>query len=184
MLGTEELAATAALVNFFYMVSLIGLGIQVTMVAVMGALMAENKSKLAVKFFKVNLLPLLLFFFTFCSLMKIFDDELAYFLSGKSKTAEIEVEAMIYAATFAMVTFINKLVMSPLLTVKSQGYIVFASVIDFYLVGLPLSCILAFNYDMGVSGLFIGGIFGSLVSTMMYLMKLFFTDFEAEAALA
>ena len=42
MLGTVELAATSALINFIYALTMPGIGVQVSFVSVMGALIGEN----------------------------------------------------------------------------------------------------------------------------------------------
>ena len=118
MLGTVELAATSALINFIYALTMPGIGVQVSFVSVMGALIGENQPDLSWRIYKVNFLPWLAFLLLLCGLMMIFDEGLAFILSGESETADVEIAAMPYASTFAMLIFVNRSVMSPLLAIK------------------------------------------------------------------
>ena len=67
MLGESEIAATAALVNFTYMIQVLAMAVQISAVSMIGNLIGENKPDLAWRLYKVNLLPWILFFVVLCS---------------------------------------------------------------------------------------------------------------------
>ena len=66
---------------------------------------------------------------------------------------------------------------APLLAMKKQGIVLFQVIQDNYMIGIPLSAILAFNASMGVNGLFLGGTFGALWALLQALSRVLSTDF-------
>ena len=57
--------------------------------------------------------------------------------------------------------------MSPLYAVKMQGVILCINIMEFYIVGLPMTLLLTFNFSMGITGLFIGPALGTIVGIVI-----------------
>jgi Na+-driven multidrug efflux pump len=65
------------------------------------------------------------------------------------------------------------------MAMKQQNLILSTSIIDFYLIGIPMSALLAFNLGMSVNGLFLGGCISSVVGSAIVLVKLYRIDIKA-----
>ena len=159
------------------------MGIQVTFVSIIGNLLGENNPDLAWRIYRANLLPWLSFIFVLCSLMIVFRKQVAFMLSAESVAHDLEVDAMVVVAFFCLFTCFNRVIMSPLMAMKMQATVLIITITDFYLIGIPLSCLLTFSFGMGINGLFLGGAVGTAIATLLCIRKILQIDMKEEARL-
>ena len=182
-LGDSEIAATAALVNFAYMLQLMSMGIQVTLVSIIGNLLGENRPDLAWRMYRANLPPWLTFITVLCAMILVFREQVAQLLSDESTAHDLEVDAMGTVAFFCLFTCFNRVIMSPLMAMKMQATVLVITIIDFYLIGIPLSCLFTFSFGMGINGLFLGGAIGTAIATLLSIRRILQIDMKEEAKL-
>ena len=120
--------------------------------------------------------------FTLVSILMItYRDAISTLFSGDSDAKYLEEDAMVYSSIFVFLTCTKMLIQSPFAAMKRQTLILTTSIIDFFIIGLPLSALLAFNLGMSVSGLFLGGCFGTVVGTAIQIGHLSRIDVAKEA---
>ncbi|CAN1811077.1 Protein DETOXIFICATION 40 [Linum perenne] len=61
-----------------------------------------------------------------------------------------------------------------------QAFVAYVNVGCYYLIGIPLGCIMGFKFDMGVKGLWSGMIGGTLMQTLILLWVTYRTDWNIE----
>ncbi|CAN1222415.1 Protein DETOXIFICATION 40 [Linum grandiflorum] len=61
-----------------------------------------------------------------------------------------------------------------------QAFVAYVNIGCYYVIGLPLGCILGFKFHMGVKGLWTGMIGGTLMQTLILLWVTYRTDWNAE----
>ncbi|XWS15582.1 hypothetical protein CRYUN_Cryun34aG0013100 [Craigia yunnanensis] len=65
-----------------------------------------------------------------------------------------------------------------------QAFVAYVNVGCYYVVGIPLGCVLGFKYDLGAKGIWFGMIGGTLMQTMVLLWVTFRTDWNKEVETA
>ncbi|CAM0884903.1 unnamed protein product [Alopecurus aequalis] len=63
-----------------------------------------------------------------------------------------------------------------------QAFVAYVNVGCYYVVGVPLGCLLGFYYDLGAAGIWSGMIGGSLMQNVILLWVIFRTDWNKEVA--
>ena len=180
-LGDSEVAATAVLVNIAYSIQMIGQGVQITNIALFGNLLGENQPEIAWRMYKVNMYPWISLFALISILMITYRDSVSMLFSGDTEAKYIEEEAMVWSSLFVFLTCSKMCIQSPFAAMKRQNILLTTSIIDFFIIGLPLSALMAFNMGMGVNGLFLGGCIGTLVGTAIQIGHLCRIDVVEEA---
>ncbi|CAN1811084.1 Protein DETOXIFICATION 40 [Linum perenne] len=61
-----------------------------------------------------------------------------------------------------------------------QAFVAYVNVGCYYVIGLPLGCLMGFKFDMGVKGLWSGMIGGTLMQTLILLWVTYRTDWNVE----
>ncbi|XP_044351650.1 protein DETOXIFICATION 40 [Triticum aestivum] len=65
-----------------------------------------------------------------------------------------------------------------------QAFVAYVNVGCYYVVGVPLGCLLSFYFDLGTAGLWSGMIGGTLIQSMILMWVIFRTDWNKEVAVA
>ncbi|KAE8707481.1 MATE efflux family protein [Hibiscus syriacus] len=63
-----------------------------------------------------------------------------------------------------------------------QAFVAYVNVGCYYVVGIPLGCVLGFKYNLGAKGIWSGMIGGTLMQTLILLWVTFTTDWNKEAS--
>jgi MATE family multidrug resistance protein len=63
-----------------------------------------------------------------------------------------------------------------------QAFVAYVNVGCYYVVGIPLGCLLGFYFDLGAAGIWSGMIGGTLMQTLILLWVTFRTDWNKEVA--
>ncbi|MBA0623372.1 hypothetical protein Godav_008843 [Gossypium davidsonii] len=65
-----------------------------------------------------------------------------------------------------------------------QAFVAYVNVGCYYVVGIPLGCVLGFKYDLGAKGIWSGMIGGTMMQTLILLWVTFTTDWNKEVEIA
>ena len=91
------------------------------MVSLVGNLLGENEPMKAYRMYRVNHVPLGLFFASISLLILIFREPLATLFSGESEARDIEARALIYLALHTFFNLNMSVFYAPFYAMKKQG---------------------------------------------------------------
>lgn len=155
-LGTVELAAEIAIINLVGFVYMIPLGISFTASGLVGTKIGEGnipqakKNAIAIAMFDLTLiLPVAIFVWSFQPFVaSIFTDD-------EDIIATVQ-ECIPVLGFYLILASLTGVMSGVIRTLGRQDQAAMASIFSYYCIGTPLAMSLAFKYDKGVKGLWIG----------------------------
>ena len=116
--------------------------------------------------------------FAISSCFVIFRVELIELFTHQQQIVEIGSQLMIISAIFIIGDYMQGCLAGTILAMGKQRSGSIINLVSYILIMLPISYILGFSFDLGVFGIYIGGIFGPLWVLCMYSYMICKTDWE------
>ena len=188
----EDFNSHVVTMNLFGLIYMVPLGLSYTLSALVGNLLAQNKSHIAKKFFHIGYLYGQFLIGVVCVIIKVYGHNIfSHYLNSEASIGKIEKALPVIFAYFLLQSSIGTLTG----VIKGLGLQSMAALwtfVGYYLVGLPLSYLLAFKSvelaDLtglrflsslqGLTGLYVGFITACSVINLVFATKLFQLDWK------
>ncbi|CAN1222420.1 Protein DETOXIFICATION 40 [Linum grandiflorum] len=107
-------------------------------------------------------------------------DVVSYAFTGGTTVAVAVSELCPFLATSILLNGVQPVLSGVAVGCGWQAFVAYVNIGCYYVIGLPLGCILGFKFHMGVKGLWTGMIGGTLMQTLILLWVTYRTDWNAE----
>lgn len=183
----EDFNSHVVTMNLFGLIYMVPLGLSYTLSALVGNLLAQNKSHIAKKFFHIGYLYGQFLIVVICIIIKVYGHKIfSHYLNSEASISKIE-RAMPVIFTYFMLQASTCMLNGVIKGLGLQSMAALWTFIGYYLIGLPLAYLLAFrSVDLmdltglhffgsvqGLTGLYLGFIIATTVINLLYGLKLF-----------
>ncbi|WCJ20228.1 MATE efflux family protein [Euphorbia peplus] len=105
---------------------------------------------------------------------------LSYIFTSGAEVAEAVAELTPFLAASIILNGIQPVLSGVAVGCGWQAFVAYVNVGCYYLVGIPLGCVLGFTYDLGAKGIWSGMLGGTVMQTIILLWVTFRTDWTKE----
>jgi MATE family multidrug resistance protein len=156
LIGVNELAAEVVIINMVAFIFMLPLGISYSASALTGNYLGEGKIDLAKRFASLTVLFDMVLTTIIVILMAVFSQELSELFTADQTVITIIKDTLWVLLIYIWFDTIHGVQSGIIRGLGRQAYGSFYTLICYYVIGMPLALCLAFNAEMGISGLWLG----------------------------
>uniref|UniRef100_A0A7N0TRC8 Protein DETOXIFICATION n=1 Tax=Kalanchoe fedtschenkoi TaxID=63787 RepID=A0A7N0TRC8_KALFE len=117
-------------------------------------------------------------------LVLIFRQDISYFFTEGTTVADAVAELCPYLAASILLNGIQPVLSGVAVGCGWQAFVAYVNIGCFYVVGIPLGCLLGFYFNLGVQGIWSGMLGGTLLQTIILIWTSWRTKWEKEVEVA
>ncbi|GAV75526.1 MatE domain-containing protein [Cephalotus follicularis] len=116
----------------------------------------------------------------FAILVIAFRHVISYIFTSGSTVADAVSDLSPYLAVSIILNGVQPVLSGVAVGCGWQAFVAYVNVGCYYLVGVPLGCVLGFKFDLGAQGIWSGMIGGTVMQTLILLYVTYWTDWDKE----
>ena len=180
-LGTHELAAQTMCLQIVAILFMISVGIQEATGALIGNSIGANNVSLAYRFFWMTLKFTVVLTLALSALTIILRVPITHLFTQDEELIVMVAPLMVLTGFNFLADGIAGYLAGPIRALGLQKKACYIALVCYWLVGIPLSCVLAFKCDWGVTGLLSGLLVALVLSVIFYFFLILKTDWRQVA---
>ncbi|KAL8130153.1 hypothetical protein V2J09_019308 [Rumex salicifolius] len=176
-LALDSLSICMGVLGLLYMVS-IGFNAAAS-VRVSNELGAGNPKSAALSVVVVNMMSFVISLAEAAAVLS-FRHVISYAFTSGEKVAAAVSDLCPYLAVSIVLNGVQPVLSGVAVGCGWQAFVAYVNVGCYYVVGVPLGCLLGFKFDLGVKGIWSGMIGGTMMQTLILMVVTFRTDWKKE----
>ena len=178
MLSVNELAANILLLNLIGSMFQIPLGMSFSISNLVGNSLGEGKPRKARKYFIASLLVTIAILIVQSILLLTLRDYVPMLYTKHEDVINFVVHTIPVFSALVIFDFIQTVEAGSVRAIGYQTYGSWVSFISYWIISLPVSYFLAFNFELRLTGIWLGVVFGNMFATVTYLCILLYADWH------